>query len=155
VRDEEEERGGSTRGGTHGERSRARAWALNVHYRWEAEGGGTSLEETLRRTLKHRTVAPARRSHVERIVAAIDAHLEEIDRSLEEALTNWRLDRVAAVDRAVLRIGAAEMRYLDDVPPKVALQEALRLADRYGGDESARFVNGVLDRLLRSSPPHV
>jgi len=76
VRDEEEERGGSTRGGTHGERSRARAWALNVHYRWEAEGGGTSLEETLRRTLKHRTVAPAILAR--ELAAAVRQHLVHV-----------------------------------------------------------------------------
>lgn len=139
-------------GRPHADRSRARAWALNVHYRWEAEGGEGPLGEALSRTLRSRRVAERRRPHLERIVEAIDGHRDEIDRALEDALDNWRLDRLASIDRGVLRIAAAEMLYLDDVPPKVALQEGIRLAERYGGDESARFVNGVLDAVLRSLP---
>lgn len=139
-------------GRPHADRSRARAWALNVHYRREAEGGEGSFGDTLGRTLRARRVAERRRPHLKRIVDALDAHREEIDRALEDALDNWRLDRLSSIDRGVLRIAVAEMLYLDDVPPKVALQEAIRLAERYGGDESARFVNGVLDAVLRSLP---
>ncbi|NIP58764.1 MAG: transcription antitermination factor NusB [Gemmatimonadetes bacterium] len=139
-------------GRPHVDRSRARAWALNVHYRREAEGSDGSFGDTLARTLESRLVAERRRPHLERIVNALDRHREEIDRTLEEALDNWRLDRLSSIDRGVLRIAVAEMLHLDDVPPKVALQEAIRLAERYGGDESARFVNGVLDAVLRSLP---
>ncbi len=64
-------------------------------------------------------------------------------------MDNWRLERLSAIDRAVLRIGAVELMWMDDVPPKVAIQEAIRLAEAYGGDESPRFVNGVLDALYK------
>jgi N utilization substance protein B len=82
-------------------------------------------------------------------VAVLDARLADIDAALRDALDNWRLERLSAIDRAVLRIGAAEILYVDEVPPKVAIQEAIRLAESYGGDESPRFVNGVLDALYK------
>ncbi|NIQ57710.1 MAG: transcription antitermination factor NusB, partial [Gammaproteobacteria bacterium] len=64
-------------------------------------------------------------------------------------LTNWRLDRLSAIDRNVLRLAAAEMLFFDDVPPLVSIQEAVQLAEKYGTGESPRFVNGVLDALMR------
>ena len=60
---------------------------------------------------------------------------------------NWRLDRMAAIDRNILRLGVFEMRFCPDVPDKVAINEALELAKRYSTAQSSRFVNGILDRL--------
>ena len=77
----------------------------------------------------------------------------EIARSLHDALENWRLERLSAIDRAVLRLAAVELMHLDDVPPKVAIQEGIRLAEQYGGPESPRFVNGVLDALYKRVAP--
>lgn len=142
-------RGGSAQ---HLDRSRARAWALQVHYRWEAGGARETLSESLEETLETRTVAERRIPYLRRVIGAIEDHLDAIDRALEGALENWRLGRLASIDRGVLRIGAAEMLYFDDVPPKVSLKEAIRLAERYGGEESAGFVNGVLDALLERAP---
>lgn len=87
---------------------------------------------------------------VRELLGTIDAHLAEIDRALRGALDNWSLDRLSSIDRGVLRIGAAELLMRDDIPPKVAIQEAIRLAESYGGNDSARFVNGVLDALYKS-----
>jgi N utilization substance protein B len=80
------------------------------------------------------------------------AHQEDIDRRLSEAAENWRLTRMAAVDRNVLRLGAYELLFVPETPPNVALDEAITLARRYGSADSSAFVNGVLDRL-RPSPP--
>jgi N utilization substance protein B len=131
------------------DRSRARAWALQVHYRWESGGREGALRDALVETMATRRIAPRRVPYVRTLLSAIDGHREEIDRVLQDALQNWRLDRVSAIDRAVLRIGAAELLFGDDVPPKVAIQEAIRLAEAYGGKESPRFVNGVLDALFK------
>ena len=139
------------------DRSRARAWVLQVHYRWESEASRESakqpsprsFEQSLRNVLATRRVSPRRLPYVRRVVGVLDARLAEIDAMLREALDNWRLERLSAIDRAVLRIGAAEMLFVDEVPPKVAIQEAIRLAESYGGDESPRFVNGVLDALYK------
>jgi N utilization substance protein B len=80
------------------------------------------------------------------------AHLADIDRRLGEAAENWRLPRMAAVDRNVLRLGAYELLFAPDTPPSVAIDEAIELARRYGSADSPAFVNGVLDRL-RQGPP--
>jgi N utilization substance protein B len=78
------------------------------------------------------------------------SHRDDIDRRLTEAAENWRLPRMATVDRNVLRIGASELMYGSDTPPNVALDEAIELARRYGSADSPAFVNGVLDRLLKN-----
>ena len=64
-------------------------------------------------------------------------------------MPNWRLDRLATVDRNILRIGAAELRFVKEVPAKVAIHEAIRLAEKYGSADSPGFVNGVLDAVHR------
>src|SRR5262245_40618658 len=77
-------------------------------------------------------------------------HLADIDQRLAEAAENWRLPRMAAIDRNVLRLGAQELLYTPDTPASVALDEAIELARRYGSADSPRFVNGVLDRLRQT-----
>lgn len=131
------------------DRTRARAWALQVHYRWEAKDKEGTLRDALAETMATRRIAPRRVPYVRKLLAALDEHRSEIDTTLQKALQNWRLDRLAAIDRAVLRIGAAELLFDPEIPPKVAIQEAIRLAESYGGDESPRFVNGVLDALYK------
>jgi N utilization substance protein B len=131
------------------DRSRARAWILQVHYRWESKGAEGTLLEALEETLDTRRVARRRLPYIRRILGLVDEHRAELDRALRAALDNWRLDRLSAMDRAVLRIGATEILYVDEVPPKVAIQEAIHLAEAYGGDESPAFVNGVLDALYK------
>ena len=131
------------------DRSRARAWLLQIHYRWESEGGEGTLSEALSATLATRRISPRRMPYVRQVLARMDEHLQEIDTALRRALDNWRLDRLSKMDRAVLRIAATEMLYVDEIPPRVAIQEAIRLAEAYGGDESPRFVNGVLDALYK------
>jgi N utilization substance protein B len=96
-------------------------------------------------------MAPRYRQHVDRILALVESNREAIDRLLEETMPNWKLGRLDAIDRNVLRIGIAELLYADDVPPKVAIHEAIRLAGRYGSAESPRFVNGVLDAVHRKA----
>ena len=137
--------------GTRVDRVRARAWVLQIHYRWESAGSTGSLRDALVETAATRRIAPRRLPYIRRLVQLLDEHLAEIDSALEGALSNWRLDRLSKLDRAVLRIGTVELLWVDDVPPKVAIQEAIRLAEAYGGEESPRFVNGVLDALYKST----
>lgn len=134
------------------DRSRARAWILQIHYRWESASPSGTLRDALAETLATRRISPRRLPYVRRILALMEAHLAEVDRALQEALDNWRLERLSTLDRAVLRIAATEMLYADDVPPKVSIQEAIRLSEQYGGPDSPRFVNGVLDALYKRRP---
>ena len=107
--------------------------------------------DSLEDTMDTRRIARRRLPYIRQVLAAMDEHREDIDGALRRALANWRLDRLSSMDRAILRIGAAEILYVDDVPPKVAIQEAIHLAEAYGGSESPSFVNGVLDALYKRS----
>ena len=73
----------------------------------------------------------------------------EVDTLIASSATNWQLDRMAAVDRNILRLAAIELLYREDVPPKVAINEAIEIAKQYSTTESGYFVNGVLDRIRR------
>ncbi len=78
---------------------------------------------------------------------------EQIDSLISAAAVNWRLQRIAVADRNVLRLAVCEMLFIDDVPDEVAIDEALEIAKRFGGDDSPSFINGVLDavrKILRS-----
>jgi N utilization substance protein B len=131
------------------DRIRARAWALQILYRWEAMGEGAQVRDALVETAATRRISPRRLPYVRKLLTTAGMHMEEVDEWLRQALDNWRLDRVAAVDRALLRVAATEMIFLEEIPPRVSIQEAVRLAEQYGGPDSPRFVNGVLDALYR------
>ncbi|WP_080840923.1 transcription antitermination factor NusB [Cohnella massiliensis] len=85
------------------------------------------------------------------LVKGVTAHREEIDRSLARYLTGWQVDRLSRVDRQILRLAAFELAHRKEVPPKVVVNEAIELAKRFGTDESGKFVNGVLGRMLRET----
>ena len=127
--------------------TRARARALQALYAWDLRDG-ESLERIASQVWDDLAIAPDERAFAGRIVRTIVAEGKAIDDALRDVTTNWRLERLGAVERAVLRIAAAEL-LSNEPPPRVAIQEAVRLAERYGSAQSARFVNGVLDALAR------
>ena len=135
------------------DRSRARAWALQIHYRWESQGLEGSLRDTLVDTTATRRIKPSRLPYIRELLSLLDEHIEEIDRTLRRYLDNWSMDRLSRIDRAVLRLAVVELLHREDIPPKVTIQEAIHLAEAYGGDESPRFVNGVLDALYKGETP--
>src|SRR5262249_32558407 len=91
----------------------------------------------------------AARAFANQLVRGVRAHLQELDAELARASRNWRLERMARVDRNLLRLALYELKYSEDVPAKVALNEAIEIAKRYGTAESSAFVNGILDRCLQ------
>ena len=127
--------------------TRARARALQALYAWDLRDG-EPLDRIANQVWDDLAIPPDERVFAGRIVRTIITDGKSIDESLREVTTNWRLERLGAVERAVLRIAAAEL-LRGDPPPRVAIQEAVRLAERYGSAQSARFVNGVLDALAR------
>lgn len=78
-------------------------------------------------------------------------NLKEIDQRITNAADNWRLERMAAVDRNILRLGAFELLFSNETPPAVAFDESIELAKRYGSKESSAFINGVLDQLRKTA----
>ena len=93
--------------------------------------------------------APEAAQYAELLVRGVHGRREELDRVLQEVSRNWRVARMALVDRNVLRLGAFELLHREDVPRRVAINEAIELAKRYGAAEARAFVNGVLDRVGR------
>jgi transcription antitermination protein NusB len=130
-------------------RSKARAWALRALYAREARGEAVTTGDIVGELLEGRNVGAETRNYMTALLRAVDRNRTRVDAELEGALTNWRLERLSAIDRAILRLAAAELLFIDDVPPLVSIQEAILLAERYGTAESPRFVNGVLDALRK------
>jgi N utilization substance protein B len=129
-------------------RSRARGWALQVLYAWETRGVRDRLPDLLRDFTTERRVSREAQEYLETLIATLDLYLEPIDRTIAESLTNWRMERLSIIDRNILRLAAAEMLHLA-IPPKVAIQEAIQLGEKYGSNDSPRFINGVLDAMMR------
>jgi N utilization substance protein B len=125
---------------------RARARALQALY--AADVRGEPPARVAPRVFDDLGVPPAERAHANAVLAIFEALPHEIDSTLASVTTNWRLERLGAIERSLLRLGAAEL-VADETPTRVVLQEMVRLAERFGGMQSARFVNGVLDGLAR------
>jgi N utilization substance protein B len=132
-------------------RSRAREVALQLLYQQDLN---PDVERpVIERFVRDRLHNPNLEPFALQLYDGVRAHGSDIDRRLGEAAENWRLTRMAAVDRNVLRLGSYELLYEPETPPGVAIDEAIELARRYGSADSPGFVNGVLDRLLRSATP--
>jgi N utilization substance protein B len=130
-------------------RSRGREVALQVLYQVEQNAGVPLAEVRLfiqRRLLGDRKLC----EFTEGLISGVKEHQVQIDALISEAAENWRLDRMAAIDRNILRLGAYEMMFCREIPARVAINEALELAKRYSTAQSSRFVNGILDRVLQS-----
>ncbi|NNK49227.1 MAG: transcription antitermination factor NusB [Gemmatimonadetes bacterium] len=129
-------------------RSRARSWVLQVMYGWDMAGDG-GVRDWGREALGGRIVSPRYRPYIDQLLRAVEENLAECDARIEANMPNWRLDRLSAIDRNILRIATVEMLSVPDVPQRVSIHEAIRLAERYGSDDSPGFVNGVLDAVGR------
>jgi transcription antitermination protein NusB len=130
-------------------RSRAREVALQLLYQRDLNPGVDRL--TIERFVHERLKDPVLEQFCLSLSDGILAHVAEIDQKLTEAAENWRVARMAAVDRNVLRLGAYELLFAPQTPPNVSLDEAIELARRYGSADSSAFVNGVLDKLRQVS----
>ena len=125
-----------------GRRHQGRILALQILF--EVDVTGHDLAEVLPRTLEEEGGGAAVRAHVERLTRGTLAALAEIDPYLAAAAPAFPVARLPAVDRNVLRLAIYELLHEPEVPPKAAINEAVELAKRFGGDNSGRFVNGVL-----------
>ena len=90
------------------------------------------------------------RSFSNSLVLGVSAHHDKIDRVISSHATNWQLKRMAVIDRNVLRCGTYELLFMDDIPPKVAINEAIDIAKKYGDKDSGKFVNGILDKINKT-----
>ena len=101
-------------------------------------------------------VHPARPSvkrYARELIQGVSDNMSELDSAISGALEHWSMDRVGRIELNVLRVALFEMRYTEDVPRKVAINEAIEISKKFGADEAPRFVNGVLDRLEKEDIP--
>lgn len=126
-------------------RSRAREVALQILFERDLNPTGAAADR--RKFLQGRLRSAALVAFAESLLAGVERHRAEIDGVLESQSRNWRVARMAATDRAVLRLAVFELRH-SDTPGPVVVDEAIDLARRYGNDASPRFVAGVLGGLL-------
>jgi N utilization substance protein B len=132
-------------------RSRAREVALQLLYQRDLnrQTDPAEAERFARERLRDPDMVPFCLA----LYRGVVEHLNDLDRRLMAAATNWRLKRMAAVDRNVLRLGAYELLFTPETPPAVAINEAIELARRFGSADSPAFVNGVLDSLRPGAAP--
>ncbi|MFT7580417.1 MAG: N utilization substance protein B [Myxococcota bacterium] len=83
----------------------------------------------------------------ERLVRGVISNRDALDAVIGQCSTNWKVPRMALVDRNILRLAAYELRFVDEIPPKVTMNEAIEIAKRYGTAESSAFINGIIDRI--------
>jgi transcription antitermination protein NusB len=127
--------------------TRGRVRALQALYAWDLRAS-QPLDRVALLVWDDLLVAPEERAFADALLRIISAQGTTLDGELSEVTTNWRIERIGAIERCVLRLAAAELEQ-GVTPPRVVLQEAVRLAERFGSEQSARFVNGVLDALAR------
>src|SRR5262245_14989397 len=135
-----------------GQRRKAREIALQVLYQLDLQGE-SSPEPHLPEFWSRHPVDAEARAFAEALVRGTKLHEDKIDGMIAQYAENWDIDRMAVVDRNILRQGIFELLWMDDVPPKVAINEALEIAKKFSTHESSRFINGVLDRIHKELRP--
>ena len=130
-------------------RTKARECALQILYaadiRKESPGdyAGIFWED-------HPTIKDEVRSFSDSLIDGVSKNKDLIDSVITKYATNWQIQRMAAIDRNVLRLATFELLLTEDIPPKVAINEAIEMAKKYGDKDSGKFVNGVLDKINKT-----
>lgn len=118
-------------------------------YEWDFNGKERTPLELLQQNLKEFAPDFEDEGFAESIIHGVMDHADEIDSAITKYAPEWPLEQITIVDRNVLRIGVYELTYCRDIPPKVAINEAIEVAKGFGGESSGRFVNGVLGAIYR------
>jgi transcription antitermination protein NusB len=134
-----------------GQRRKARECALQILF--QLEFNTADPQALIRQYWENQKAAPGVRAYGGWLVDQILARREEIDRAVQAASKNWRLARMGVVDRNILRIAACELLYETGLVPAIVINEAIEIAKRYSGQESATFVNGILDAVRKQLRP--
>lgn len=128
----------------------ARTIAMQSLYEWDfRKGDRKGLEDITKENL--REFAPSFDDHgfTVKLVVGVFDHREEIDEAITKFAPEWPLEQITTVDRNILRIGIYELKFNEEIPPKVAINESIELAKSFGGESSGKFVNGVLGAIYK------
>jgi N utilization substance protein B len=140
-----------------GKRTKARECALQLLYQWDLTR--EPMDKVTGLYWQVRTTTDETRRMAERLARGAQREVAQIDEVIAKASQNWRMERIAAVDKNIMRIAAYELMREPDTPPSVVIDEAIEMAKRFGEGDSPAFVNGVLDAVSRTvrggngSPP--
>jgi N utilization substance protein B len=130
-----------------GKRRAARELALKVLF--QIDVGKLPPEEVLETSFEQVPVDPDEQAYVTEVVRGTLAHLAEVDRIIGSLAAGWKLERIANVDKNVLRLALYEIDHREDIPTSVSVNEAIEIAKKYSTEDSGKFVNGILGSYLR------
>ncbi|MCO1600045.1 transcription antitermination factor NusB [Desulfosporosinus nitroreducens] len=129
----------------------ARETALQVLFQRDLTKEPFSIAEEVQRWAKEFVVPEPSKDFAQELVEGTIEHQAQIDQTIASYAQDWTINRMAKVDRNVMRLATYEILFRSDIPGRVSLNEAIELAKRFGGEESAKFVNGILDRIVESA----
>ena len=127
-------------------RSRARESVLQILY--QADVTGNTVDNVLNQYWESRERNPEVIEFANEIVRGTSEHLSEIDAIISEHSENWEISKMPIIDRNILRFAIYEILYMDDIPPKVTIDEAVELVKRFSTPNSGKFINGILDKIM-------
>jgi len=139
-------------------RSRAREAAFQILYRFDLEGANpelAGLEGAVKSHLDHWSFEADTHEFARNLSYGTLREIQKIDELLTKESTNWKLSRMASVDRTLLRLAVYEILFCSDIPASVTMDEYIELAKTFGSAETAGFVNGILDSIAKSHPKSV
>lgn len=128
----------------------ARILVMQALYEWQNRDG-VDLEEVLTRHLETHEFEENNVKFMRKLTAGVASHIEEIDQVITISAPEWPIPQIAQVDLSILRLAIFELLFDEEVPPKAVINEAVELAKAFGGENSSKFVNGVLGTVFRNS----
>jgi len=129
-------------------RTRAREFALQVLYQMDITRDNPDLSlENFWNAHEQEQIEKETKDFTEGLIKGVGNNLDVIDKRISQYATNWQLERMAVVDRNILRLGCYEIIFREDIPPKVSINEAVELAKKYSDLEAGKFVNAILDKI--------
>ena len=126
-------------------RTQAREYVLQILYSIDITKG--DAQDRIDTFWKYRNANESARSFTDDLVLGVLKNKDAIDKIISTYATNWQLERMAAVDRNILRFATYELLFMNDIPPKVSINEAIEIAKKFGDKDSGKFVNGILDKI--------
>ena len=141
---------------TMASRHLSRSIVLQSLYEWDFDGAKTGeLDKIIEKNIKEFGPGLESVDFIQKLAQGVTAKLPQIDKIIEKAAPEWPLEQITIIDRNVLRLGLYELLYEDkkEVPPKVAINEAIELAKNFGGENSGKFINGVLGTVYKQIQP--
>jgi N utilization substance protein B len=123
-------------------------------YEWDFQKK-KDIKEIIERNLKAFEKEELDKKYINKVVKGVTGKANELDKKIQDAATEWPLDQLPILDKTILRLAGYELLFMEGIPPKVAINEAVELSKTFGGENTSKFVNGVLGTLYRQSEKYI